>query len=445
MHTPWDHAHPDLGPALVVSEDGWRQRLDSTPNGHLLRPDGNAMLRVLASGGPIHLLHLTRSLDAIRDSGQLLASSGCLVGAVYGAPLTPLPGGALLPHNLGSHLLDNTRDLESRRGSTPLVIEITPDRPVPLVGLDYLRLGEVHLRAHAAHRHALTEAEDEHVTRSVTDRVRAAAPLLDLLLGSAAGRPSPARPLLDALAAAVQVMPYLGYLYFETVAEYLMLHSTSRTSRELAARGEMNNHLYKRLAFAAVDGMGTLFDVGRFRPDHNRLLELVTAVEPGLADAAGAFVGERLAHRFASTAFAAGVDATAFAFHGADTEQLTRHAPGLLGQLYFRDVRLLDRYPQLYHLFERAKAGEAWAYWNARNIATPFNSACGPKGEIGINPAHPTAKVTVWKAETCSRGLVHPVEAVDAVPTPRLAPWVFAPLRDRTEEERWNNRAVVPA
>ncbi|WP_405021146.1 hypothetical protein OHV05_33880 [Kitasatospora sp. NBC_00070] len=452
MRTSWDHAHTDFStpptdrpvPAGLADAD-WHHRIDPAPNGHLLRPDGNAMLRTLASGGPVHLLHLTRSLDAIRDSGRLLASTGCLVGAVYASPLTPLPGGALLPHNLGAHLLDNTRDLDSRRGSTPLVIEITPDRPAPPVGLDYLRLGAVHLRAYTSHRHTLTEAEDDHVTRSVTDRVHAAAPLLDLLLRTATGHPSLERLLLDALADTVPVMPYLGYLYFETVAEYLMLHSTSRTSRELAARGEMNNHLYKKLAFTAVDGTGTLFDVGRFRPDHDRLLELVASVEPGLADGAGEFVRDRLAYRFAVTALAPATDTMTFTFRSADTDVLARQAPHLLGQLLFRDVRLLDRYPQLFHLFERAKAGEAWAYWNERGIATPFNGTCGPKGEIGINPAHPTAAVTVWKAEMCSRGLVHPIEQVAALPAPRLAPWVFAPLRDRTEEDRWNNRTVAPA
>ncbi|MFE2722126.1 hypothetical protein [Kitasatospora sp. NPDC059327] len=112
MHTDWDHAHTDYGaptghPAptgLADTENDWRRRLAQSPNGDLMRD--NAMLRVLTAGGPLHLLHLTRSLDAVRSSGQLLASTGCLVGAVYGSPLTPLPGGALRPHNLGAHLLD---------------------------------------------------------------------------------------------------------------------------------------------------------------------------------------------------------------------------------------------------------------------------------------------------------------------------------------------------
>ncbi|MFF2953035.1 hypothetical protein ACFVVU_17015 [Kitasatospora sp. NPDC057965] len=315
MEPDWDHAHTTAPAAnqtprgLAESEADWRRRLEQTPNGHLLRD--NAMLRSLASGAPVHLLHLTRSLDAVRSSGQLLASTGCLVGAVYGSPLTPAPGGALRPHNLGTHLLASRDTLNSRRGSTPLVIEITPDRAGPAVGLDYVRLGPVHLRAYEAQRHVLTPAEHEHVVRSVTDRVAVAAPFLDALLHNSGGRPSPDRPFIDALAAAVPILPYLGYLYFETVAEYLMLHSTSPATKEFAARGEMNNRLYKDLAFSAVTGMDTLFDLGRFHPGHGRLLDLVGRIEPALAAGAPAYIRRRLSHTFATTCLASGQDTTA--------------------------------------------------------------------------------------------------------------------------------------
>ncbi|MFK0193970.1 hypothetical protein [Kitasatospora sp. NPDC090308] len=458
MHPDWDLAHTPLDapteqlPAgLTATPDQWQQRLQHTPGGHLLRPDGNAMLTTLATGRPMHLLHLTRSLDAIRTSGHLLASTGCLAAAVYGAPLTELPGGALRPHNLGTHLLDTRPDLDSRRDSTPLVIQVSPDHPAPGAGLDYLRLGPVHLRAFDRHRHALTPAEDHQVTRSVTDRVHAAAPLLDLMLATATGRTRPdaghtrsdAGPFLDQLAAAVPVMPYLGYLYFETVAEYLMLHSTSTATKNFAELGEMNNHLYKQLAFTAVNGMGTLFDVGRFRPGHQRLLDLIDGIEPGLSAGAAAFVRDRLAHRLTATALTPAADATAFTFTGAHADDLRTAAAPLLGQLLFREVRLLDRYPQLYHLFEQEKAAEAWAYWNRRRTSLPYNATCGPKGEIGVNPASPHAQVTVWTAERCARGLLHPTEQVAAVPAPRLAPWVFSALRDRRDENRWKGRASV--
>ncbi|MFD9687357.1 hypothetical protein ACFWXO_16555 [Kitasatospora sp. NPDC059088] len=451
MHTEWDHAHTDFSAAprraapagLAAGEAEWRGQLEQAPNGHLLH--ANALLSTLAAGAPVRLLHLTRSLDQVRASGQLLASTGCLVGAVYGAPLTPLTGGALRPHNLGAHMLGSRSDLDSRRGSTPLVIEVVPDRPGPVKGLDYLRLGAVHLRTYQAFRHILTTAEEDQVTRSVTDRVHATAALLDLVLREAAGQEGEDQPFVDALADAVPIVPFLGYLYFEAVAEYLMLHSRSRATQECAEYGELNNHLYKQLAFDAVASMGTLFDLGQFQPGHARLLGLVGRIEPGLAGGVAAYVRRRVAHQFAATGLAPGQDVRDVSFQRISPDQLAAAAPHLLGQLLFREVRLLERYPQLYHVFEQVKALEAWTYWNAEGICVPFNGACGPKGEIGVNPAAPNARFAVWTADLDERGLLYPVEQLDAVPVPRLVPWLVAPLRDRTQEERWNNRAPVPA
>ncbi len=447
MHADWEYAHTDYrrpadrpAPAgLTDTETTWRQRLEATPNGHLLRD--NTMLRSLSTGAPVHLLHLTRSLDAVRSSGQLLASTGCLVGAVYGSPLTPVPGGALRPHNLGAHLLASRSALPSRRDSTPLVVEVDPGSPVPAKGLDYLRLGGIHLRTYLALRHVLTPDEDHQVLRSVLDRVRVAEPFLDTLLQEASGPTIADGPFIDALAATVPVVPYLGYLYFETVAEYLMLHSTSAATKEYASWGELDNHLAKQLAFSAVDGMGTLFDLGRFGPDHARLLHLVGRIDPALVVPVADYVRRRLSHLFTATALAPSQDCTSARFSGAGLDSLRRIAPHFLGQLIFREIRLLDRYPLLYHCFEQAKAMEAWAYWNTENITLPFNGFL-PKGEIGINPASPTARFTVWAAETCDRGLLHPVEQIAALPSPRLVPWLVAPLRNRSGEEWWGQRDV---
>ncbi|MEU9181830.1 hypothetical protein AB0C90_34350 [Streptomyces sp. NPDC048550] len=107
--------------------------------------------------------------------------------------------------------------------------------------------------------------------------------------------------------------------------------------------------------------------------------------------------------------------------------------------MIFREVRYMLRYQQLYHCFEKAKALEAWDYWNNEGIPTPFNGVI-PKGEIGINPAYPRSAVRVWTAQQDSKGYLHPDEEITAVLTPRLASW-WAPPRQRemhnaTDESR---------
>ena len=109
-------------------------------------------------------------------------------------------------------------------------------------------------------------------------------------------------------------------------------------------------------------------------------------------------------------------------------EFLTTDAPGPLGQAVFREMRIIQRYPQLYLAFEHAKAMEAWNYWNSHGIPTPFNGFL-PKGEIGVNPAYPNADVEVWTAETCRRGLLHPVDQLAVTLAPRLADLSMTAMR----------------
>ncbi|MEN3541156.1 hypothetical protein AAH991_39005 [Microbispora sp. ZYX-F-249] len=419
MHAPdWDYAHTDFAapadrpaPAgLAAGESDWRARLETqTPNGRLLRD--NAMLHALAGGRPIRLMHTTGALELIRATGQLCASAGCLVGALYCAPLTKEAAG-LRPHNLGSYLL------QTKPGTRPLVIEITPHAPIPPKGLDYLRLGGVHLRTYLTYRGVLTGEEDAELRRAAGEQVRAAAAFLDVLLANACGAATPGKAFIDRLAVTVPAMPFLGYLYFEVLSEYLLLHSTSPQTKELAQAGEMNTRLTKAVAFTAVAGMGRLFDLARFAPDHHRLVRLVGQVEPGLAAGATEYVRQRLSHLFAVLALAPAEDARSVTFRGTGFDTLARIAPHLLGHLIFQQMRRLPRYPHLFHTFEQAKALEVYAYWNAHNMPAPFNARL-PKGEIGVNPAHP-AKAAVWTADVCERGLLHPVEQLDVMFVPRL-------------------------
>ncbi|MFE5296981.1 hypothetical protein [Streptomyces sp. NPDC056632] len=439
MRNEWDDAHTDYtmpvrrrSPAsLAESESDWRRYLEqSTPNGWLLRD--NAMTDVLAGGQPMYLLHVTRNIDAIRTSRQLHVSTGCLVGALYCSPLTSQRKG-LRPHNLGAYLM------RTKPSTTPLIFEVTPDAPIRPKGVDYLHLGPIHLRTYLRYQSFLTPAENDQLDRALQAGLRAAAAFLDVALRNAVGQATAAPEFIDQLAQAVAHVPFLGYLYFEVLSEYLMLHSTTPETKTYAETGELNNWLYKRLAFAAVDDMDQLFDLARFRPRHHRLVQLIDGIEPALAPGAAEYVRQRLSHLFARTALHPSQDAASFTFQGAEPGALQQAAPGLIGQMIFREIRYLSRYQQLYHCFEKAKALEAWDYWNGEGIPTPFNGVI-PKGEIGIHPAYPRSAVRVWTARQDGKGYLHPDGEVQAVLTPHLASW-WAPPRQRethttTDESR---------
>ncbi|MFD6470991.1 hypothetical protein [Streptomyces goshikiensis] len=424
MHADWDPVHTDYtsrtappGPSgLAETTDDWLATHHRAPNGHLLHTGANQMLTALTSGRPIHLMHTTPYLDAIRATGELLGSAGCLVGALYCAPLTATPQG-LRPHNLGAYLL------QTKPHTKTLVFEVRPEAPAPAKGLNYLRLGAVHLDTYRTHRGFLTAAEDTHLRQAALGRLRQTAGFLDLLLADARGqRTTSTTTFFHQLAATVPHMPFLGYLYFETLSEYLLLYSTSDQTKAYTAAGEMNNHLYKQLAFTAVATMGRLFDLARFNPDHAQLTELIDRIEPGLALGIAAYVRRRLPHLFACAALGPGQDTAQVSFRNAaaDFDTAADIAPYLAGQLVFREMRTLPRYPALFPVFEQAKATSVYAYWNSQDIAVPFNGVL-PKGEVGLNLAFPRASCHAWVAETCERGLLHPTEQLNLLPVPRLA------------------------
>lgn len=429
MRAEWEHAHTDytmlaqrqIPASLAESESDWRHYLErSTPNGWLIQ--NNAMTEALVSGKPMHLLHVTRDIDAIRTSQQLHVSTGCLVGALYCSPLTSQREG-LRPHNLGAYLM------RTKPSATPMIFEVVPDAPIRPKGVDYLYLGAIHLRTHLRYQSFLTPAENDQLNRTVLAGLRAAAPFLDVALHNAAGQATPAPEFIDQLSDAVRAVPFLGYLYFEVLSEYLMLHSTTSETKTYAQAGELNNWLCKRLAFTAVEGMTRLFDLARFNPRHHRLVQLIDGMEPALGQGVADYVRRRLSHLFALTALHSSQDATSVTFQGVDLITLRETAPGLVGQMVFREIRYMPRYRQLYHCFEKSKALEAWDYWNNEGIPTPFNGVL-PKGEIGINPVYPRASVRAWAAEMDDKGYLHPTQELAAAFTPHLASW-WAPPRQR--------------
>ncbi|MFE2726835.1 hypothetical protein [Kitasatospora sp. NPDC059327] len=314
-----------------------------------------------------------------------------------------------------------------------MIFEVAPDAPIPPKGVDYLHLGAIHLRTYRAYRSYLTPAENDRIDRAVRTGLAAAAPFLDLALRNAIGRASVAPAFVDLLAAAVPSLPFLGYLYFEVLSEYLMLHSVTPETNTFAQAGELNCWLFKRLAFAAVDDMDQLFDLARFHPGHRRLVELVEGIEPALSPRVAEYVRRRVSHLLARTALHPAQDAASAAFQGAGLDTLTAVAPGLIGQMVFREIRYLPRYPQLYHCFEKAKALEAWDFWNGQGIPTPFNGIL-PKGEIGINPVYPRAEIRAWTARIDHRGYLHPADEVEADFTPHLAAWWAPPRVGETQD-----------
>jgi len=169
----------------------------------------------------------------------------CLVGSIYCAPLTPT-GEGLRMHNLAAYVLDREAPAFLRRVGrpgatpTPLVFEIDVPHQAyrGLAGIDYLRLGAIHLRIYSLLEYLLSQTERHRLHETITSRTKNSAGFLALASAIAQANTTvdPER-FLRLLHETIPRLPILGYVYFEALAEYLMLHSTSPETRRLAELG----------------------------------------------------------------------------------------------------------------------------------------------------------------------------------------------------------------
>ncbi|MGW6981240.1 hypothetical protein ACWGE1_17590 [Streptomyces sp. NPDC054932] len=444
----WADAHAFFDTTLIPSPvDGqdplaeqaaaWENRLVAeTPNGWLLRD--NALFRALGGDGKLHLLHVTHALEQISEHGSLYPSGGCLVGSVYCAPLTPTERGYRM-HNLAEYVL--TKEAPAfvaqagtpKRVPTPLIFEINlpPQAYRGLAGVDYLRLGSIHLQIYSRLEYLLSKTERHQLRETIVSRIKNSTAFLALAAAvayqGAAVQPSTFLRLLDET---IPRLPILGYVYFEALAEYLMLHSTTQQTQERAELGEFNNWLYKDMLFASFPHMAGKFDLAKFRPSPDELGSLLARIDPSLDAAhAGAYLTERISHLVAARLFTPGQVPEAWHHTRWEFDSLSTQLGPLLGHLIHRELRTFGRYPDFYFYFDQHKALQAWNYWNHMDIIAPFNGTI-PKGEIGINPAYPDLDYRVWRAEQDDRGRLHPAEELDLTIAPRLVDIKYTLMRN---------------
>jgi hypothetical protein len=232
-------------------------------------------------------------------------------------------------------------------------------------------------------------------------------------------------------------LPILGYVYFEAIAEYLMLHSTADRTARLRERGELDNWLYKKLLFATFARMSGRFDLTRFRVPPALLVRLLRRIDQGIDPGhAMKYLADRVAYLVNARMFSDVLTSNDWRHVRWEFDDLCKVVAPLLGHLIHRELRAFGRYPDFYFYYDQYKALQAWNYWNHMGIVAPFNGTM-PKGEIGVNPAYPDLKYKIHSAKLGADGLLHRDRKLDLTIAPRLVDIKYTLMR--------TSRGTVPA
>lgn len=383
---------------IEQGEKKWRKRIvEQTPNGNLIRR--NAMFEFL-KGPRVSLLHVTVEdrLRKLLNEGALHPSGGCLVGSIYCAILNRKGNekDRYQVHNLGQYILEAEVPRRTKASRQNPIVPIIIEGELPqaarsnLVGVDYLRLGDIHLSIYRALEYLMFPDERQQLEEDVMRRIRASILFLGMCQADfRSPEKRDSRSFLNACVEAIQSLPVLGYFYFEALVEFILCHQTGGQSARYHEQAELYNANYKNLAYDLCPDLVESFNLANFSPTPDVLSGYIEARPDWGVDAAEMidYVAERLAFLVCARLVpdAALVDWRKVEWR---FERVTEILGPLVGHLIHRLLRKFNRSRLAYYFYDQSKAMQAWNYWNQNSIAVPFNGII-PKGEIGINPAFP--------------------------------------------------------
>ena len=430
---------------ITKGEYEWRYRLlNNTPNGKLILD--NSFFKELRSKDKIYLAHVTPNIHNIRENNTLYPSAGCLVGSIYCTPLIHENDG-LRMHNLGKFIFEremplfaNFLDINLKKSLNILIFEIeTFDvNENNLIGIDYLRLGNIHFNTYKNLEFLLSSSERHNLQEICVKRIQKA---FNYLCVCNKKRYSETKvdnlSFLENFIRSIDSLPILGYLYFEVISEYIMLFQDSDICKDFKKLGEFYSPSYKELVFSLCPYLSKNFSLQEFKPSLNSVVDYIKKneiIKNFDEQEMFSYLADRLAFLTDTRLFSENIDQINWEGVRWNFEDLSKYMRPLLGHLIHRELRNFNRYPYFYFYFEQLKALEVWNYWNYMNIIVPFNGTI-PKGEIGINPAHPDLKYKTYLAETKKSNSYHtyltPQKEINLNIAPKLVDVKFASMRDK--------------
>lgn len=398
---------------LVSIIESQNQAIRNSPFWFLL--NDNRLLQLFKQD-KIHLIHTTTQLSTIEKTWHLYSSSWCLVWSMYCTPAFEKDEELHL-HNLGSYigLMEAPFAIEKsnkrRDDIQHLLIEVSVPKGISarMMGIDYLQLWNIHYNIYKWLEYLLSWIERHSLESSVIEKIRSCVELLHRITEWIKGGSfENYNHFFEAFLASIPNLPILGYIYFESISEYLQLFSTDNQSYNCASKSEINNRHYKSLLFWLYPNQVEKFNLWKFTPSIKEVIEFLETLKLQQLinvdyEHMFQYIQSRLIIYIATDFLTPECFEKKFNRNNIqwNFNNLLVYAKPLMGHLIHRELRNFGRYPDFYYYFEQEKALKIRNYRNNMNILFPFNGIT-PKWEIGINPAFPELSYNIYTTKEIS-------------------------------------------
>lgn len=425
--------HP-TDPVFTTKENEWKEKIHShAANGALYFQ--SAFFDSLKKSDKIYIAHVTKNLEEIKQTSAVYPSAGCLVGSVYCVPIAQ-EDSRFRVHNLGRYVYEKELKFSSSQQPSIIVLEIdTTNQLRNLVGIDYLKLGNLHLSLYEELKYLLSEDETDLLEKVINQKIKQSSVFIDYATSVYfCNGKMDSEYFFRLLQEVIHNIPILGYIYFEVISEYLMLFSDNNQTKIFAEKGEFNNFLYKDLLYDLLPQLKSGFNLSKFDISIQKIADYISEKKlitnfdlNGFKE----YIAERIIFLFSSRMMNLDVNCNWKKFLW-DFDSIKEVAGPLIGHMVHRELRSFGRYPDFYFYYDQLKALHVWNYWNQSNIIVPFNG-CFPKGEVGINPAFPLLRYKVYSTNLKKENdflFLDLAENLDVKIIPRLIDLRFTMLRN---------------
>ena len=430
----------DLKSRLEMS---WKEFiLNETPNGELFLE--NELFNQLQNG-ELFLIHLTPNMHNILKDNLIYPSGGCLVGSIYCVPVTKTEKGFRV-HNLGSFIYH--KEIPTITKTKPHILFIKTKLPEHsrnrLIGVDYLRLGEIHFDLYKELEYLLSSKERFALEKACVAKIQELIPLLILVQNKFMdNKRVDINQFFKLFYKHINNNAILSYILFEAFCEFTSLYQNSSKANSWKKKGEVYTWYFKEGVFEL--GNKAHFDLTSFQPKIDEIYKYLKnkkAIKSLNYKQVEQFFFEKITLLLFTRLWSGDMVVKDWRKIALNFNSLVEYFKPLIGHTIHRELRNFGRYPNFYYYFDQLKALTVWNYWNHSNIAIPFNGII-PKGEIGINPAFPDLNLEFFEtdvhAENNDELYVSPKNKINVDFVPRLIDLKFTTLRSKNNEEGFEN------